>query len=69
MRSACSSRDWPGWPDWGLVALMIGAVLSTLLVLGASMVAMPAAVLVLVAVIAWGRRRTTADLIALARRH
>ncbi|MGH4013473.1 MAG: hypothetical protein ACRDSL_05965 [Pseudonocardiaceae bacterium] len=48
---------------------MIGAVLSTLLVLGASMVAMPAAVLVLVAVIAWGRRRTTADLIALARRH
>ncbi|MGH8573284.1 MAG: DoxX family protein, partial [Gammaproteobacteria bacterium] len=36
-----------GLAGLGLVALMIGAVLSTLLVLGASMVAMPAAVLVL----------------------
>lgn len=53
----------------GLVALMIGAVLSTLLVLGASMVAFPAAVLVLVAIIAWGRRRSTANLVALVRRH
>lgn len=53
----------------GLVALMIGAVLSTLLVLGAGMVAFPAAVLVLVAIIAWGRRRSTANLIALVRQH
>ena len=53
----------------GLVALMIGAVLSTLLLVGAAMVAFPLAVLVLVAIIAWGRRRSTADFIALARRH
>ncbi|MGH3798280.1 MAG: DoxX family protein [Pseudonocardiaceae bacterium] len=57
-----------GLAGLAFVALMIGAVLSTLLVLGASLVAMPAAVLVLVAVIAWGRRRSTAALIALARR-
>ncbi|MGH4025669.1 MAG: DoxX family protein [Pseudonocardiaceae bacterium] len=58
-----------GLAGLGLVALMIGAVVSTLLVLGASLVAMPATVLVLVAVIAWGRRQSTANLIALARRH
>lgn len=57
-----------GLAGLAFVALMIGAVLSTLLVFGASMVAMPAAVLVLVAVIAWGRRRSTAELLAPSRR-
>jgi uncharacterized membrane protein YphA (DoxX/SURF4 family) len=50
-----------------LIALMVGAVISTLLVFGASMVALPAAVLVLVAIIAWGRRGRTAQLVASAR--
>ncbi|HEX2248433.1 MAG TPA: DoxX family protein, partial [Arthrobacter sp.] len=58
-----------GLAGLGLVALMIGAVLITLLLFGASMLAFPAAVLVLVAIIAWGRRRSTADLIAPLRRH
>jgi uncharacterized membrane protein YphA (DoxX/SURF4 family) len=50
------------------VALMIGAVLTTLVYFGPSMVAMPAAVLVVVAVIAHGRRRSTVELITFLRR-
>jgi uncharacterized membrane protein YphA (DoxX/SURF4 family) len=44
------------------VGLMIGAVITTLLTGGASMVVMPAVVLVFSAVIAWGRRQRTAEL-------
>lgn len=50
-----------------LIALMVGAVISTLLVFGPGMVALPAAVLVLVAIIAWGRRGRTAQLVATTR--
>jgi uncharacterized membrane protein YphA (DoxX/SURF4 family) len=50
------------------VALMIGAVLTTLVYFGPSMVALPAAVLVAVAIIAYARRRSTVELVALARR-
>jgi uncharacterized membrane protein YphA (DoxX/SURF4 family) len=56
-----------GLAGWAFVGLMIGAVISTLLVLGSDLVAMPAAVLVLVGIIAWGRRGRTAELIALVR--
>lgn len=51
-----------------LVALMVGAVVLTLVFVGAAMAAVPAAVLVAVAVVAWGRRRSTAELVALVRR-
>jgi hypothetical protein len=47
-----------GLAGLAFVGLMIGAVLSTLLVLGANMVAMPAAVLVLVAII-WCSSRSS----------
>lgn len=47
------------------VGLMIGAVVTTLLVFDGEMVALPAALLVLVAIIAWARRRRTAPLIGL----
>jgi uncharacterized membrane protein YphA (DoxX/SURF4 family) len=50
------------------VALMIGAVGATLLFVGPSMVALPAIVLVVVAIIAYGRRRSTVELAALVRR-
>jgi hypothetical protein len=50
------------------VALMIGAVTTTLAYFGPSMVAMPAAVLVAVAIIAYARRRSTVELIAFLRR-
>jgi uncharacterized membrane protein YphA (DoxX/SURF4 family) len=51
------------------VGLMIGAVITTVATSGLSPeVAFPAGVLVLVAVIAWGRRRRTAELIRLLRR-
>jgi uncharacterized membrane protein YphA (DoxX/SURF4 family) len=54
-----------------LVGLMIGAVSILLLMFGVgvgSTVVLPAVMLVLVAVIAWGRRRRTAELFALAQR-
>lgn len=51
------------------VGLMIGAVVTTLLMAGPQMVAMPAAVLVLAMIIAWGRRRRTAQLVALVRNY
>jgi len=52
------------------VALMIGAVIATVLTFGAdATVAMPAAVLVLVAVVAWARRGRNAELVALVRRY
>lgn len=58
-----------GLAGLAFVGLMIGAVLTTLLMFGVELVAMPTAVLVLVTIIAWGRRRRTAQLIALVRRH
>ncbi|HEY2764929.1 MAG TPA: DoxX family protein [Pseudonocardiaceae bacterium] len=54
-----------GLAGLAFVGLMIGAVITTLLVFGAGMVAMPAVVLLLAAIIAWGRRSRTAQLIAL----
>ena len=51
-----------------LVALMVGAVVLTLVFVGAAMAVIPATVLVAVAVVAWGRRRSTAELVALVRR-
>lgn len=59
-----------GLAGLAFVGLMIGAVVvTTLLSMGAHMVAPPAVVLVLAAVIAWGRRRRTAELVALVRSH
>jgi uncharacterized membrane protein YphA (DoxX/SURF4 family) len=55
-----------GLAGLALTALMVGAVISTLLT-SAELVAIPAAVLVLTGIIAWGRRRRTAELIALVR--
>jgi uncharacterized membrane protein YphA (DoxX/SURF4 family) len=50
-----------------LVALMVGAVISTALMMGATpLVAIPAVVLLLVAVVAWARRRRTAAFVRLA---
>lgn len=49
------------------IGLMVGAVTTTLLMYGPGMVAFPAAVLVLVAIIAYGRRGQTAALVALVR--
>jgi len=45
-----------GLAGLAFVGLMIGAVVSTLLVFGAKLVAMPAAVLVLAVIIDWGRQ-------------
>jgi len=50
------------------VALMIGAVVITAATLGGGMVLVPAVVLVLVAVVAWARRRETAALVRDPRR-
>jgi uncharacterized membrane protein YphA (DoxX/SURF4 family) len=50
------------------VALMIGAVISTVAVGGGVLVAIPATVLVLVAILAWGRRDSTRRLLAYVRR-
>ena len=50
------------------VALMIGAVIATVLVMGPAMAVMPAAVLVVVAILAWARRDRTKALVALVRR-
>lgn len=54
-----------GLAGLAFVGLMIGAVATTLLVFGAGMVTLPTIVLVLAAIIAWGRRRRTDQLIAL----
>lgn len=52
------------------VALMIGAVLLTLIFVGGgAMLAMPVGTLVVVTVIAWARRRRTVELIELIRGH
>ena len=50
------------------VALMIGAVSTTLIFVGPSMVALPAVTLVAAAIIAYGRRRSLVELVALVRR-
>jgi len=50
------------------VALMVGAVVITAVTVGAAMVTVPAVVLVLVAVVAWARRRETAALVRDPRR-
>lgn len=52
----------------GLVLLMVGAVIATVVFVGGALVAVPAVYLVLVAILAWGRRRDTAELIASLRR-
>jgi uncharacterized membrane protein YphA (DoxX/SURF4 family) len=46
------------------VALMIGAVIATLAIGGGVLAAIPAVVLVLAAVVAWGRRDSTRRLVA-----
>lgn len=48
---------------------MIGAVTTTLVEMGPSMVALPAVVLVAVAIIAYARRRSTVELFGYVRRH
>ncbi len=58
-----------GLAGLAFVGLMIGAVLTTLLMFGPQLVVMPAAVLVLAAIIAWGRRRSMTRLVALIRHH
>jgi uncharacterized membrane protein YphA (DoxX/SURF4 family) len=58
-----------GLAGLAFVALMVGAVITTAATLGPGMVAVPAAVLVVSAVIAWGRRRRTAELVELVRRY
>ena len=49
------------------VGLMIGAVIATVVTLGASMAVFPAVVLVLVAIVAWTRRQRTAELVGTVR--
>jgi uncharacterized membrane protein YphA (DoxX/SURF4 family) len=58
-----------GLAGFAFVGLMIGAVLTTLVMFGPQLVIFPAAVLVLAAVIAWGRRRSVTRLIALIRHY
>jgi hypothetical protein len=50
------------------VALMIGAVIATLAIGGGALAAIPATVGVVAAVVAWGRRDSTRQLIAQVRR-
>ena len=50
------------------VALMVGAVILTLAIGGGALVAIPATVGVIAAVVAWGRRDSTRRLIAQVRR-
>jgi uncharacterized membrane protein YphA (DoxX/SURF4 family) len=50
------------------VALMTGAVIITLAIGGGALAIIPAVVLVLAAVVAWGRRDSTKALLALVRR-
>lgn len=52
----------------GLVLLMIGATIATVVFVGGPLVATPAIYLVLVSILAWGRRHDTAELIASLRR-
>jgi uncharacterized membrane protein YphA (DoxX/SURF4 family) len=47
----------------GLVALMTGAVILTVVFVGAAMAGVPGPVLVLVAIVAWGRRESTRALL------
>jgi uncharacterized membrane protein YphA (DoxX/SURF4 family) len=54
-----------GLAGLAFVGLMIGAVITQAVVFDGEMVALPAVVLVVVAIIAWGRRRRNADLVAL----
>lgn len=56
-----------GLAGLAFVALMIGAVVATLLVMGAAMAILPAIVGVLAAVIAWAHRGRTAELVQLVR--
>ena len=49
------------------VALMIGAVIMTWMIGGGALVAIPATVLVVAAVVAWGRRDSTKRLVARVR--
>lgn len=51
-----------------LMALMIGAVILTAVFAGVALAAVPAGFLVLVGIVAWGRRRSTAALLDLVRR-
>ena len=46
------------------VALMIGAVIATLAIGGGVLAAIPATVLVVAAIVAWGRRDSTRQLVA-----
>jgi uncharacterized membrane protein YphA (DoxX/SURF4 family) len=56
-----------GLAGLALAGLMIGAVTTQVVVFDGEMVAFPAATLVVVAIIAWGRRRQTARLLELLR--
>jgi uncharacterized membrane protein YphA (DoxX/SURF4 family) len=46
------------------VALMVGAVIATLAIGGGALTAIPATVLVVAAIVAWGRRDSTGRLVA-----
>ena len=50
------------------IALMVGAVTTTVIYMSAAMAIMPAVVLVVVAIIAYGRRRSTVELYRTVRR-
>jgi hypothetical protein len=56
-----------GLAGLAFVGLMVGAVITTLVMFGPGLVTMPLVVLVLAVIIAWGRRRRTADLFSLVR--
>lgn len=56
-----------GLAGLAFIGLMTGAVIVTVSTLGVAMAVMPAVVLVVVAVIAWGRRHRTAALVDLVR--
>jgi uncharacterized membrane protein YphA (DoxX/SURF4 family) len=55
-----------GLAGLAFVGLMIGAIITQATVFDGEMVAIPAAVLVFVAIIAWGRRHSTARLASVA---
>jgi uncharacterized membrane protein len=57
-----------GLAGFCFVALMIGAVISTVIFMGVEMAIVPAVVLVLAAVVAYGRRRSVGELVTTARR-
>lgn len=56
-----------GLAGLAFIGLMTGAVIVTVSTLGVAMAVMPAVVLVVVAVIAWGRRHRTAALVDMVR--